>query len=64
MKDREEAEVAEYYKQYYLDKRDRSKYQYYEKKQRKKLMDDLYKEYGGEREYYKAKMREFCKLKI
>tara|TARA_R110002020_G_C16316471_1_gene774308 strand:+ start:6047 stop:6229 length:183 start_codon:yes stop_codon:yes gene_type:complete len=47
------ADRSGYYKYYYLRQKDLRRFMYYEKKERKKEMDELYEEYGGEKAYYK-----------
>ena len=50
---------TQYYKEYYYNKRDLHKYIYYEKRERERKMKEVYKEFGGEREYYKIKYKQF-----
>ena len=47
------ADRSGYYKYYYLNQKNLKQFMYYEKKERKRQMDILYEEYGGEKEYYK-----------
>jgi hypothetical protein len=51
-----------YYQQYYLQKKDQVKSNYYEKKERNQQNDQLYAEYGGEQNYYLMKYKEFGSL--
>ncbi len=57
------ADRTEYYAEYYLKQRDLRKYDYYEKKMRKKEMEQLYNPHGGEKSWYKKKYKEFCEKK-
>jgi len=51
-----------YYKLYYQNKKHIYKYNYEENKRKKKEEEELYKNYGGERAYYRAKILEFVKI--
>ena len=42
-----------YYRNYYLQKREIFKFNYYEKKLRELERKEMYEPYGGEKEYYK-----------
>ena len=42
-----------YYKNYYLQKKEIFKFNYYEKKLREQERKELYEPYGGEKNYYK-----------
>lgn len=50
----------EYYQNYYLQYNDRYKYAYYDKKFKEQKNIDMFKKYGGEREYYKQQYEKFC----
>jgi len=53
---------TEYYRDYYYKRKDLQKIQYYEKKLRREEAEAFFKEYGGEREYYKQKYLEFMSI--
>ena len=57
------ADKTGYYKNYYLAQRDIRRFQYYENKERKKKMDELYEDYGGEKEYYKMMYEKYKRVK-
>ena len=50
-----------YYKEYYNTKKHLYKIRYEEKKIQKQKQKELFEPYGGEKNYYKDKILEFCK---
>ena len=58
----EKKDRTQYYKDYYMGKKDHVKYRYYENKERKTESDKIYEPYGGEKAYYKMKMIEFVNI--
>jgi len=53
---------TEYYQQYYLRNKDRYKYLYYSKKLADEERKEFFSKWGGERNYYKIKYKEFMDL--
>ena len=51
---------TKYHRDYYYKTKDKVKYRYYEKKERKLEATRIYEPYGGEKAYYKMKMLQFC----